>query len=89
MPVDGEAEQPVIVQVKDGAPVSATVTVIVTVTEAAWTEGDGKASTIARRTAVANRIPPLLSCKRPGRLPHSPLASYLVLHLRTARWLAS
>jgi hypothetical protein len=63
VPDEGEAEQPVMVQVNDGAPASATVTVTLTVTDCAWTGVDGKASNKAARPAITRRtaLPP--DCK--------------------------
>ena len=74
VPEDGDAEHPVIVQVNDGAPVSATATLMVTVTEAAWAGMAGNANRMASKPAVASKILPLLDCKRPSRLPHHPSA---------------
>jgi hypothetical protein len=63
VPDDGDAAHPVIVQVKEGAPVSAVVTVMVTLTVAAWTGKDGKASSNANRPAAVRRTTPLPDSK--------------------------
>ena len=84
MPEVGDTEHPVIVQVNEGAPDSATLTVIVMVTEAAWTGNGGKASKTASTVAVASKTPTLLGSKRLGRLPYPCSERYLVLGFRTS-----
>ena len=69
VPDHGVAEQPVIVHVNDGAPASATVTVIVTLTEAAKTGSDGSSRTAANKPDPAKRRALLYTCN----LPWSPL----------------
>lgn len=71
MPEGGDAEQPVIVHVNEGAPAS-TVIVMVTVTVtgvAAWAGDVGKASRMNNNPDTARMTPPLLGCKRPSLLP--------------------
>ena len=88
VPDDGDAEHSVTVHVNGGAPGSATVTsmVTVTVTRAAWTGMDGRANRTASRAAVASKTPPSRDCKRPGRRLKYVAERYLVLRTRTTRW---
>jgi hypothetical protein len=82
VPDDGDAAQPVMVKVNEGAPVSA-VTLMVKVAEAACTGSEGKANKMASTPAVASRTPRLLGSKRLSRLPYTSSAVYLVLRMRT------
>ena len=85
VPEDGDGEHPVIVQVNDGAPASATVTVMGTVTipGAARAGIEGRTNRTASMKAVASKTLPLLDCKRPSRLLQGGRALYLVLRIRT------
>ena len=69
LPEEGEGEQPVIVHMKDGAPNpdSATVTVMGTVTEAAWT-GPGRKVTIIRNKPTNRIIAGRPDFGTPGRI---------------------
>jgi hypothetical protein len=65
VPEDGDAEHPVMVQVNDGAPASATVTPMLTVTEAAWAGKDERENRITSTPAVVSKTTPLLERKGP------------------------
>ena len=70
VPEEADTEHPVTVNVNEGAPASAKLTLMVTWTEAAWTGKEGKANRTASKPTVASKNPPLRRCKRPGRLTY-------------------